>query len=68
MARWFIVLAALVLLMPLAGCLAVGNGNSKPIPFPTIADEIKALKSAHSCGDITEQEYAVGMSALGMRR
>jgi hypothetical protein len=49
----------------LPGCVAVGFGRGAP---PTIADEIKALKEARDDGELTCDEYQMGLAALHSRQ
>ena len=68
MLRRILMLAVVASLLPLAGCLAIGNGHGRSFGVPTIAEEIKELKEAKSSGEITEQEFHAGMSSLSMGR
>ena len=46
------------------GCIAVGVGRGNHL---TVAEEIKALHKARSDGEITCEEYNLGIAALHTR-
>ncbi len=61
MRRFPVLCLSALLITPMTGCLAIGNGSGSG---PTMADEIRELKELCEEGEISQQQYQAGVNTL----